>query len=110
MLYTYISHSRTPKTYHGVTFNYGDKKEVSGVINDNRFVFCSSRQNPPAHSAVPADVVEPPKQVGEKAESEVVENAEKPKAIRKRRTKVVEPAIDAITESVVEESVSTEAK
>ena len=106
MLYTYISHSRMPKTYYGVTFNYGDKKEVSGIINDKRFVFCSSRQNPPAHSAVSADVVAPSKQEVEKAEPKVVELIEKPKTTRKRRTKVVEP----VTEPVVEESISTEAE
>ena len=108
MLYTYISHSRTPKTYHGVTFNYGDRKEVSGVIDDKRFVFCGSRQIPPTLSLASTNVVESSEQTVENAESEVVETAEKPKAIRKRRTKVVEPVIGTATESVVEDSISTE--
>ena len=46
MLYTYISHSRIPKTYYGVKFNYGDKKEVTGVIRDRRFVLCGARLEP----------------------------------------------------------------
>lgn len=46
MLYTYISHSRIPKTYYGVKFNYGDKKEVTGVIRDKRFVLCGARLEP----------------------------------------------------------------
>ena len=45
MLYTYISHSRTPKTYYGITFCYGDKKEVPDIIDDSHFVFCGSRQD-----------------------------------------------------------------
>lgn len=34
----YKSFARIPKTYHGVTFNPGDTKDVNGYINDSRFV------------------------------------------------------------------------
>lgn len=98
MLYTYISHSRVPKTYHGVTFNYGDKKSVSGVINDKRFVFCGARPNPPVsvvkESESSETVVESTMQVADAAP------AEKPKSTRGRKPKVFE--------AVLEESDSTD--
>lgn len=99
MLYTYISHSRVPKTYHGVTFNYGDKKSVSGVINDKRFVFCGARPNPPVPVVVKESessetVAESTAQVADTS------SAEKPKSTRGRKPKVFE--------TVLEESDSTD--
>lgn len=34
----YKSFCRSPKTYYGVTFNYGESKAVPGYIHDRRFV------------------------------------------------------------------------
>lgn len=35
---TYKSLCKQTKTFHGVTFNYGDVKSVKGYIHDKRFV------------------------------------------------------------------------
>lgn len=99
MLYTYISHSRISKTYYGVTFNYGDKKEVGGVIRDKRFVFCGARPNPPVPIAVKESessetVTESTAQVADTS------SAEKPKSTRGRKPKVFG--------AVLEESDSTD--
>ena len=111
MLYTYISHSRVPKTYHGVTFYYGDKKEVTGTISDKRFVFCYSRPNPSTSDVTPTveakptkPVVEPSKPVAEvkPTEDKVAEDkpTDKPKATRGRKPKSIK--------SIVEESNSAD--
>ena len=98
MLYTYISHSRMPKTYYGVTFHYGDKKEVSGIIRDNRFVFCCSRQNPPTPTKTQVVENDLPKKVEESPEliAETVP-VEKPKTTRRRRPKVATTVLDELT-------------
>ena len=98
MLYTYISHSRVPKTYHGVTFYYGDKKEVTGTINDRRFVFCSSRQTP-----IVENEDEPSDSSNNQSNPSMDSSpAEKPKSTRGRKPKV--------TESVFEEPTSDDAQ
>lgn len=43
----YKSFCRSPKTFYGVTFNYGDSKAVSGYINDRRFVCLDSHYMEP---------------------------------------------------------------
>lgn len=43
----YKSFCRSPKTFYGVTFNYGDSKAVSGYINDRRFVCLDSHYTEP---------------------------------------------------------------
>lgn len=89
MLYTYISHSRMSKTYHGVTFNYGDKKEVGGVIRDKRFVLCGSRPEP---RKIPdtLDAVDVVDDIEPENDDKVVAPtnvAEKPKQTRGRKPK-----------------------
>lgn len=37
-MFTYKNTSRTTKTFHGVQFNPGDVKTVSGYINDPKFI------------------------------------------------------------------------
>ena len=111
MLYTYISHSRVPKTYHGVTFYYGDKKEVTGTISDKRFVFCYSRPNPSTSDVTPTvetkptkPTVKPSEPVAEvePTEDKVAEDkpTDKPKATRGRKPKSIK--------SIVEESNSAD--
>lgn len=91
MLYTYISHSRMPKTYYGVTFHYGDKKEVSGIIRDNRFVFCCLRQNPPTPTESQNVEDESSKLTAESSEPTVeFVPTEKPKTTRRRKPKVTD--------------------
>lgn len=109
MLYTYISHSRIPKTYYGVTFNYGDKKEVSGVINDKRFVFCCSRQTSDIPAAPQTVEVESPKPAVASAKpvSESIPQA-KPKSARGRKPKFVEAIVDE--PALAEEPTSTDAE
>lgn len=95
MLYTYISHSRMPKKYYGVTFHYGDKKEVSGPINDKRFVFCCSRQTPDTSTisqTVDAKSSEPVA-VSAKPTFENAQQA-KPKSTRGRKPKFVESLVE----------------
>lgn len=102
MLYTYISHSRMPKTYYGVIFNYGDKKEVGGVIRDKRFVLCGSRPEPPKPpitkiSEVPpvenkSTVSETPKPTETSKPAET--STEKPKTTRGRKPKFVESMVE----------------
>ena len=90
MLYTYISHSRMSKTYYGVTFNYGDKKEVGGVIRDKRFVLCGSRPEPRKIPEEPA-VVDAVNDIKSENDDKVVaptDAAEKPKQTRGRKPKV----------------------
>lgn len=109
MLYTYISHSRVPKTYHGVTFYYGDKKEVTDTISDKRFVFCYSRPNPPVsvttsevESTKPAVKTSKPVAKVKSVEDKPIDvklNG-KPKAARGRKSKSIK--------SIVEESNSTD--
>ena len=104
MLYTYISHSRIPKTYYGVKFNYGDKKEVNGVIRDKKFVFCGSRIEPPKRpipkiSEVPS--VEKKSTVPETPKHMEIPT-EKHKTTRGRKPKFVE--------SLVEEPTASDAK
>ena len=43
----YKSFCRSPKTFYGVTFNYGDSKAVPGYINDRRFVCLDSHYTEP---------------------------------------------------------------
>ena len=90
MLYTYISHSRMSKTYYGVTFNYGDKKEVGGVIRDKRFVLCGSRQEPRKIPDTPdaVDVVDDTKSENDDKVVASTDVAEKPKQTRGRKPKV----------------------
>lgn len=104
MLYTYISHSRMSKTYYGVTFNYGDKKEVSGVIRDKRFVLCGSRIEPPKNpttkiSEMPS--VENKSTVSETPKSTET-STEKPKTARGRKPKFVESLAEEPTVSDAE--------
>ena len=109
MLYTYISHSRVPKTYHGVTFYYGDKKEVTDTISDKRFVICCSRPNPSTSDVTPIVEIKPTKPMVKPSESvaevEPTEDkfaedkpTDKPKATRGRKPKSIK--------SIVEESKS----
>ena len=89
MLYTYISHSRIPKTYYGVKFNYGDKKEVTGVIRDKRFVLCGARLEP---HKIPEklDVTDAVDDLKSENDDKVVAPtnvAEKPKQTRGRKPK-----------------------
>lgn len=91
MLYTYISHSRMSKTYYGVTFNYGDKKEVGGVIRDKRFVLCGTRLDP---RKIPEklDVTDAVDDLKSENDDKVVAPtnvAEKPKQTRGRKPKVM---------------------
>ncbi len=37
-MFVYQNLSRVVKTFHGVTFNPGDIKEVPGYINDSKFI------------------------------------------------------------------------
>lgn len=90
MLYTYISHSRIPKTYYGVKFNYGDKKEVTGVIRDKRFVLCGARLEPHKILEKP-DVTETVDDLKSENDDKVVAPTnvvEKPKQTRGRKPKV----------------------
>ncbi len=110
MLYTYISHSRMSKTYYGVTFNYGDKKEVGGVIRDKRFVLCGSRPEPEKPSVtkisevLPVEntsaVVEIPKPT--ETSKPVETSTEKPKTTRGRKPKFVESVVEEPTASDAE--------
>lgn len=43
----YTNGSSITKTFHGVTFNPGETKEVFGIINDPCFVQSSTRKEPP---------------------------------------------------------------
>ena len=90
MLYTYISHSRMSKTYYGVTFNYGDKKEVGGVIRDKRFVLCGSRPEPRKIPDTPTavDAVDDIKSENDDKVVAPTDVAEKPKQTRGRKPKV----------------------
>lgn len=90
MLYTYISHSRMSKTYYGVTFNYGDKKEVGGVIRDKRFVLCGARLEPHKIPEKPdvADAVDDFKSENDDKVVAPTNVAEKPKQTRGRKPKV----------------------
>lgn len=56
----YKSFCRSPKTFYGVTFNYGESKAVSGYINDRRFVCLDSHYTEPKEhlkAKVSAEVV-----------------------------------------------------
>ena len=93
-----------PKTYYGVTFNYGDKKEVGGVIRDKRFVLCGSRPEPPKPaitkiSEVP--LVENKSTVPETPKPTET-STEKPKTTRGRKPKFVESMVEEPTASDVE--------
>lgn len=46
----YTNGSSITKTFHGVTFQPGDTKDVSGIINDPTFVKSSTRKEPPKRS------------------------------------------------------------
>ena len=68
----YTNGSSITKTFHGVTFGPGETKEVSGIINDPKFVLSHPRQEPPkreeedsATSDKPVDV--PKKRRGRKS-------------------------------------------
>lgn len=98
MRYTYISHSRTPKTYYGITFCYGDKKEVRGRIDDKRFVFCGSRPNPPTSVVATSNEVvltNPHDEQSTPVADDVP--AEKPKSTRGRKPKVAEAVFEEPT-------------
>lgn len=43
----YTNRSSITKTFHGVTFQPGETKEVFRPINDPEFVYSSKRQEPP---------------------------------------------------------------
>lgn len=44
----YKSFCRSPKTFYGVTFNYGESKAVPGYIHDRRFVCLDTNYTSPA--------------------------------------------------------------
>ena len=46
----YTNGSSVTKTFHGVVFQPGDTKDVSGIINDPTFVKSSVRKEPPKRS------------------------------------------------------------
>lgn len=99
MLYTYISHSRTPKTYYGITFCYGDKKEVPDIIDDSHFVFCGSRQDsitPVEEKQLTAELPKPENDI---------ESTEKPRNARGRKPKTVQPTLENLKTN---ESISTD--
>ena len=56
MLYKNLS--QISKTFHGVTFNPGETKEVSNYINDPKFIRVMSVPEEPPKSAEPEPVVE----------------------------------------------------
>lgn len=104
MLYTYISHSRIPKTYYGVTFHYGDKKEVTGVIRDKRFVLCGSRIESPKNPTTKISEVHPAEKKSTLSETPkpTETSTEKPKTTRGRKPKFVESLVEEPTASDAE--------
>lgn len=98
------------KTYYGVTFNYGDKKEVGEVIRDKRFVLCGSRPEPPKPSITKISEVPPvenkstvpeiPKPMETPKPTET--STEKPKTTRGRKPKFVESLVEKPTASDAE--------
>ena len=92
----YKSFCRSPKTFYGVTFNYGESKAVSGYINDRRFVCLDSHYTEPKEhlkAKVSAEVVkEVPKTTLESAapEDSKPQKVESKKAEKQLESKKVE--------------------
>lgn len=92
----YKSFCRSPKTFYGVTFNYGDSKAVSGYINDRRFVCLDSHYTEPKEhpeAKVSIEVVkEIPKTTSEPAapEDSKPQKAESKKAEKQLESKKAE--------------------
>lgn len=75
----YTNGSTVTKTFHGVTFHPGETKEVSGIINDPKFVLSYPRQEPPTRSEKDSYTIEeseeiPKRRRGKKSSTESSHN------------------------------------
>lgn len=109
----YKSLCRSPKTFHGVTFHYGETKAVHGYIHDSRFI-CLGTVRPTPKVTLKPEVANAefaaPKTETKKVEAKVEKKAELKKDESKPATKSATKPAEKKEETKPTEPKKTETK
>lgn len=105
----YKSFCRSPKTFHGITFRYGETKAVHGYIHDPRFV-CLGAAKPVLKAAAPKVDAVNSKVIAQKLELNKAEKKTEAKIEKKVESKKDESKPAAKPSEKKEEAKATEQK